>query len=44
LSPSNEDLLDEWPMQRTEGGAMRAIAQQLWELLAHSPERTEDSS
>ena len=21
LSPSNEDLLDEWPMQRTEGGA-----------------------
>jgi hypothetical protein len=31
-------------MQRTEGGAMPAIARQLWELLAHSPGRTEDSS
>ena len=31
-------------MQRTEGGANAAIAQQLWELLAHSPGRIEDTS
>jgi hypothetical protein len=37
-------LLDEWQMQRTEGGAMPAIARQLSEFLAHSPGRTEDSS
>jgi hypothetical protein len=30
-------------MQRTEGSAMPAIAQQLWELLTHTG-RTEDSS